>query len=349
MNILITGNMGYIGPVVSKHLRGKFPHAKLIGLDTCFFGHCLTSAKFLPERNIDHQYFLDVRDIDHLFLKNIDVIIHLAAISNDPIGNKFELITDEINHKATVNLAKKAAESGVKRFIFASSCSMYGAASVSPKKETDALNPISAYAKSKVSAEKGLSEIDSSEMIITALRFSTACGFSARTRLDLVLNDFVACAINDSKITVLSDGSPWRPMIDISDMALAMEWAITREYDSSSSYLAINVGADHWNFQVKDLAMAVAEIINNSEININKDAQPDKRSYRVNFELFKSLAPNHQPKKILQQSIEELYFGLNLVEFNDKNFRNSSFMRLKVLEDLIESKLINSELRWNLN
>jgi len=308
MNILITGNMGYIGPVVSKHLRGKFPHAKLIGLDTCFFGHCLTSTKFLPERNIDHQYFLDVRDIDHLFLKNIDVIIHLAAISNDPIGNKFELITDEINHKATVNLAKKAAESGVKRFIFASSCSIYGAASESPKKETDALNPISAYAKSKVSAEKGLSEIDS-----------------------------------------LSDGSPWRPMIDISDMALAIEWAIIREYDSSSSYLAINVGADHWNFQVKDLAIAVAEIINNSEIIINKDAQPDKRSYRVNFELFKSLAPNHQPKKILKQSIEELYFGLNLIKFNDKHFRNSSFMRLKVLEDLIENKLINSELRWNLN
>ncbi len=348
MKILITGNMGYIGPIVAKHFRERFPECFIVGLDTCFFGHCLTVKNFLPEHYIDEQFFMDVRAIEPSFLSSFDAIVHLAAVSNDPIGNKFESVTDEINHLATIRLAEIASEQGVKSFVFASSCSMYGNADDGEKKESDVLNPISAYARSKVAAEKGLGLINNSSMAITSLRFSTACGFSPRTRLDLVLNDFVACAISQNKITVLSDGSPWRPLIDVKDMARAIEWAVFRVKDNDSRYLAVNVGAELWNFQVKDLAASVARIIPNTLISINADALPDKRSYKVDFSLFKKLAPNHQPISTLDFSIKELYQGLDLIKFEDKNFRNSHFMRLKVLEDLMRKEYIDINLRWRI-
>ena len=170
---------------------------------------------------------------------------------------------------------------------------------------------------------------------------------SDRLRLDLVLNDFVANAVAAKKILILSDGSPWRPLINVKDMARAIEWAIQRDPDNGGSFLAVNIGSSEWNYQVKDLAEAVADIIPGVDISINKNAQPDKRSYKVNFDLFKSLAPKHQPQYDLVATIKELKEGLEGMNFNDPNFHNSRFIRLKVLSDLRERGLLDEQLKWS--
>lgn len=346
MRVLITGNTGYIGPVVYKHLHKALPGIEIAGYDNGYFAHCLTGAPRLPESAISVQHWGDVRDFPGALLDGVDAVIHLAAVSNDPMGSRFEKVTEDINFASSQAIAKLAQAHGVRRFIFASSCSMYGYAEGGPRKETDTLNPLTAYSRSKVATEQALSSMTDSGMVITSLRFSTACGWSDRIRLDLVLNDFVACAITAKEITVLSDGSPWRPLIDVKDMARAMEWALTRDPESGGHYLAVNVGADEWNYQVKDLAAAVAHAVPGTRVSINRDAPPDQRSYRVDFSLYRSLAPNHQPQTSLDQAISEIKAGLEMMHFSDANFRASQFMRLKVLEKHIDDKRLNEQLRW---
>ena len=344
VKILITGNMGYVGPEVVKYLRARHPDATLHGFDNAYFAHCLTGPPVLPERHLDEQFYGDVRDI-LLDLSGYDAVVQLAAISNDPMGNRYQAVTLDINQKTTVSLAKAAAAAGVKNFVFASSCSVYGIADGAARKEGDPLNPITAYAKSKIGAERELAEIDTG-MVVTCLRFATACGMSDRLRLDLVLNDFVACALGQGQITVLSDGSPWRPLIDVADMARAIDWAIDRPAEAGGRYLAINAGSDDRNYQVKDLANAVAKAVPGTGVSINTSAPVDSRSYKVDFALFRSLAPNHQPIVSLDQSITNLIAGLKAMNFKDTDFRSSGLMRLKVLQDHIDNGRLNENLEW---
>ena len=346
MKILITGNMGYIGPCVGRHLKSCYSDAQLVGLDMGYFASCLTNAAILPECKVDLQYFADVRKVPSDIFQDVDAVVHLAAISNDPMGNKFEDVTLDINYRSSINLAKMAKAAGVETFVFASSCSMYGSAEDQPRTEKSPLNPLTAYARSKVFTERELEPLADSDFKVTSLRFSTACGMSERLRLDLVLNDFVAGAVASKKITILSDGSPWRPLVNTKDMARAIEWAISRTSTNGGSFLAVNVGSDEWNFQVKDLAYAVKEVIPEVEVSINKDAEPDKRSYRVDFSLFKKLAPDHQPEIDLRSTVEELRDGLQSMGFEDANFRNSMFTRLKVLTHLREANLLTETLEW---
>jgi nucleoside-diphosphate-sugar epimerase len=346
MKILITGNMGYIGPSVVQRLRNSHPDSLLIGIDMGYFANCLTNAEILPECRVDLQYFKDVRNFPNCLLKDVDAIVHLAAISNDPMGNTFEDFTFEINYKASVELAKKAKEMGAKTFVYASSCSMYGSADDGPRTEKSLLNPLTAYAKSKIYTERDLEKLADKKFKVTSLRFSTACGMSERLRLDLVLNDFVAGAVASKKITILSDGNPWRPLINIKDMAKAIDWAINRDIANGGEFLAVNVGSDEWNYQVKNLAEAVAKVIPDVDISINKNALPDKRSYRVSFDLYKKLAPDYQPEFDLISSIIELKEGLEAMNFNDPDFRDSKFMRLRVLTDLRNKGLLTEKLEW---
>ena len=345
MKILITGNTGYIGPCVLRQLRQSYPRATLIGLDKGYFAHCLTNADILPECRADLQYFADVRQLRPEVLLGVDVVVHLAAISNDPMGRTFEEVTFDINFRASVELAKQAKLAGARAFVFASSCSMYGLADDAPRKETSPLNPLTAYAKSKVRTEVELQKLADKKFAVTCLRFATACGMSDRLRLDLVVNDFVACAVTSRNISILSDGTPWRPLIHVKDMARAFDWAIGRDA-AHGDFLAVNVGSDTWNYQVKDLAEAVAKVVPGVSISINKNAPPDNRSYRVDFALYKKLAPDHQPQVDLLTTIRELKTGLEAMGFNDPNFRGSRFMRLEVLKWLREKGMVDANLEW---
>ena len=347
MKILVTGNMGYVGPLVVKQLRNAHPDATIIGFDTGYFGSCLTGSEVLPECAVDAQHFGDMRKFPIQILDGVEAVIHLAGISNDPVGNTFEAVTMDINHRSTIRLAEAAKMSGAKHFVFASSCSIYGSAEDTPRTEESTVNPLTAYAKSKVFAERDLKPLAEAGFAVTCLRFSTACGWSDRLRLDLVLNDFVAGAIVSRKITVLSDGSPWRPLINVRDMARAADWAIGRDPSDGGTYLIVNVGSRDWNYQVRDLAEAVAREIPGVGLSINTKAPPDKRSYKVSFDLFERLAPKHQPQVDLIASIRELECGLEAMRFADAEFRNSRFIRLKVLTDLQDRGRVDESLCWN--
>lgn len=344
--IIITGNLGYVGPGVVKRLRKVYPDAELIGFDMGYFAHCLTNAPFLPEVVLNSQIYGDVRDFDPKILNDVDAIVYLAAISNDPMGNRFEDITMDINYRAAIKMAKSGKDKGVRSFVFASSCSVYGAADDYAKVESDTLNPLTAYARSKIEAEMDLEKLADNNFTVTCLRFATACGSSDRLRLDLVVNDFVAGAFTTKKIDILSDGTPWRPLINVLDMARAIDWAIARKNEIGGNFLAVNTGSNEWNYQVKELAEAVAEVVPGCRVTVNPEAPPDKRSYKVNFDLYKKLAPYHQPVLSLKPTIRKLYEDLNAMGFNDANYRQSSLIRLNVISSHITEGLLDEKLKW---
>ena len=346
VRIVITGNMGYVGSVLVRHLRAACPEAELVGFDSSYFAHCLTAANSFPESQLDAQHFGDIREFPPDLVRGADAVVNLAAVSNDPMGTRFEAVTEDINHKAGIRLAELAAASGVRNFVFASSCSVYGAAGSAARREEDELNPLTAYARSKVATEHSLGALAKAGMVVTCLRFATACGMSERLRLDLVLNDFVACALANSEITVLSDGTPWRPLIDVKDMARAIEWAIGRPADNGGPMLIVNAGSDVWNYQVRELAHAVAAQVAGTSVSINTAAPPDRRSYRVDFSRFATLAPRHVPQVSLEASIGALKAGLISMGFADRDFRNSQLVRLKVLESHIAAGRLLHSLRW---
>lgn len=322
------------------------PAAELAGFDTGFFAGCLIDQRRFPEAMLDVQHYGDVRRLRSAVLEGVDAVIQLAAISNDPMGKAFERVTGEINGEAVVENARRAKAAGAKAFVFASSCSVYGAGGERAKSESSDLNPLTAYARSKIAAEQGLRPLADSTFQITCLRFATACGFSPRLRLDLVLNDFVASALTLGRIVILSDGTPWRPLIHVKDMARAMEWAAMRPPESGGHFLLLNVGSNEWNYQVKELAEAVRVELGNVDISINKEAAPDKRSYRVDFGRFATLAPDHQPLETLHSAVRGLVGGLQASGFNDADFRDSNYIRLKVLTDLRSTGLLSEQLFW---
>lgn len=342
MNLLIIGNLGYIGPIVAKHFRARYPDAFIAGYDVGYFIRNYTFNGVVGDTLLNRQYFGDVRQFDSNILKGIDAVIYLAAISNDPMGNVFEEPTLEINYRSAVNIARQAKQAGVNRFVFASSCSVYGFADTLPRTELSEVNPLTAYAKSKVFAEQELEPLADENFIITCHRFATACGYSDRLRLDLVLNDFVASAITEKKITILSDGTPWRPLIHVKDMALAMNWSVER--NTGGNFLVINTGSNQWNYQIKDLAIAVQQLFEKVELSINKNAQPDKRSYKVSFDLYEKLASDYQPRVSLPDAVKDLKEGLLSIDFTDANFRQSSLMRLKTLQHLIDHDVVDNRL-----
>ncbi len=345
MKILITGNLGYVGPGLIKEFRSHYPSAQLIGYDAGYFAKHVTSTQIFPESYLDVQHFGDVRNFPESLLEGVDTVVSLAAISNDPIGNQFEQVTLDINYRANVKLAEMAKKAGVRKFIFASSCSVYGSASDAPRTEDSELNPLTAYAKSKIYSERDLEPLADDQFQITCLRFATACGMSERLRLDLVLNDFVAGAVTSGEITILSDGTPWRPLINVLDMARAIRWAHEREEANGGSFVVVNAGTDVWNYQVKELAYAVKEILPEISVSINLNAEPDKRSYRVSFAKFAEMAPDHQPIRDLNSSVQALIEGLREINFQDANYRGSLLMRLNVVRNLLGNGQLDNELR----
>ena len=345
-SILVTGNLGYVGPAVVAQLRASFPAARIVGLDAGFFAHCLTGAEALPERHLDAQLIADVREPPAGLLENVDTVVHLAAISNDPIGNLYEQVTRDINYGASVALARAAAIAGARQFVFASSCSVYGASGAEARDESSPTAPITAYARSKVEAEDELMGLASQELSVSCLRFATACGMSDRLRLDLVLNDFVASALTTGAIELLSDGSAWRPLIHVEDMARAIAWASARGSDGGEG-LRVNVGSDGWNVRIRELAEAVEAELDGVEVTFAEGAAPDTRSYRVDFSSFSALAPSHlQPRVGVEEAVRGVRDGLRRMGFQDARFREGPLMRLHTLSTLRSRGLLGADLRW---
>ena len=339
--ILVIGNQGYIGSVLTNYLKVNSKNQReIFGFDNGLFKDCFFGPK-KKEKKLRYQYFGDVREFDYNILKNIDNVIYLAAISNDPMGNKYVKPTRDINFQSAVSLAKKCREFSVKSFTFASSCSMYGFKN-NLKNENSKLFPLTPYAKSKIFAEKKLKKLSTKKFKIFSLRFGTACGVSPRFRLDLVLNDFVTSAIINKKIEILSRGDSWRPLIDVQDMCRAINWTISKHLNQN--FIAVNVGHLKCNYQIKDLAYAIKKKIPYLKISINNNNPPDKRSYKVDFSLFNKLAKGFLPRMKLEDSINEMIKFVKKSKFKKKKFRNSNFIRLNYLKKQIDKKKINMNL-----
>lgn len=335
--ILVIGNQGYVGSVLVENLK-KNTSNKILGLDCGIYSKLITS-KYNPDQFLDEHYNQDVRNFDPKILENIQVIIYLAAISNDPMGNRYESLTREVNYLSCLKIAKQAKKFGVEKFIFASSCSIYGFGGSDSKKEKDKLDPLTPYAKSKIDSEEALYKIADNKFKVICLRFATACGMSPRLRLDLVLNDFVANAILFKEINMLSDGSAWRPLISVYDMAKAIEWAIkSNNGEINENFLCLNTGSNNWNFKMIDLANEVSKIIGPIPIKIGSKKEVDKRSYKVDFTKFSNLAPEVNIDSKLDATIINLAKGIKNIKFLCKNFRDSDFIRLNMLKKYMKNK-----------
>ena len=352
---LITGNLGYIGPVLAQYIKKSEPSSVIVGFDSGLFRDSVIATKsYFDPPFVDVQFYGDIRNsfqIEEVFSAfKIDHVIHLAAVSNDPMGKEFESVTNDINHTAAIETAKLAIQKQCKSFVFASSCSVYGKGSDIPRTEKDQINPLTAYAKSKIATEISLHNLllqSGSDIQITCLRFATACGYSSRLRLDLVLNDFVATALSTGSINILSDGSPWRPLIDVEDMSKVLLWASQRT--NGDNYEIFNSGGLFCNYQVSDLALNVAKFLGREiHVNLNSDAPRDDRSYQVNFEKLHRMIPDeYKPTMSLLSSIDKLVTHLaSLPEFIHPDSRKH-LIRLAVLRDLKDKKLINDMLYWN--
>lgn len=336
MRILVTGNLGYVGSVVGPQLRRGGTGRYIIGYDYGLF------ADDNAGTGCDRQVRGDIRDISAEELDGVDAIVHLAAVSNDPIGQEFLAATEAINVAASVRLARLAQRARVSRFVFASSCSVYGAAGCELRTEQDPVRPLTAYAASKLAVENELARLACPTFKVTSLRFATACGASPAMRLDLVLNDFVACALQTGEIRLLSTGTQWRPLIDTADMGRAIEWGLQRDGDDC---VCVNAGSMRWTWRIGELASAVAAILGGVKVSIEPTAAPDSRSYRVSFASFEKLAPDHQPTGDLERSVGAIVNRIRELRLGSESFRSSRYIRLNHLRNLKGRGCIDDVLR----
>lgn len=336
MKILITGNNGYIGPVLFNEIKKKFPKSLVYGFDNNYF----------RKKNFsDIQYNGDIRNFPkEIFKNNIDAVVHLASLSNDPIGNKYENQTKQININATKRLIDLSKKNGCKTFIFASSCSVYGKYGDKSRDEKCKTQPLTGYAKSKIIIEDYLKKKTNKNFKSICLRFATACGASSNLRLDLVLNDFVFSALTKKKIMLNSSGNAWRPLIDVKDMSKSIIYSINNIY-KISKILIINVGSNESNFRIIDLAKKVKKNIKNITIE-TKNKINDKRSYKVCFDKYNKFKNNEFKHLSINQTISNLKKNINSLIKKNKNIKFNKFVRLKVLEEKIKAQKLTKNLRW---
>ena len=339
--VIVTGHNGFIGPHLVRLLKESGHYVK--GIDTNYFDD---SCKFSDYVEPDEEQIKDVRDIDISDLEGAYAICHLAGLSNDPMGALNENLTYDINHAASVRIAKLAKEAGVEKFIFMASCSMYGIADGDKAlDETADFAPVTAYAISKVNTEKDVKPMGDENFSVTFLRNSTAYGLSPKLRLDLVVNNLVGWAITTGKIRIMSDGTPWRPLVHAEDIARATVAVVEapKEQVNGKSW---NVGQNSENFQIKDVAKMVGEVIPNCEVEITGEHGGDSRSYRVDFSKIEKELPNFKPKWKLRAAIEDIYKGYKEFGMDDEHFNGDYFIRLKKLEYLVEQNKLDHDLIW---
>jgi nucleoside-diphosphate-sugar epimerase len=339
-HILLTGHAGYIGAVMSPMLRGE--GFAVTGLDTFFFEGCDLGE---PERDIPELH-RDLRDVCAEDLASFDAVIHLGALSNDPLGDLRPELTWEINHQATVRLAREAKIAGVQRFLYSSSCSIYGAAGDQPLTEEARTAPLTPYAASKVRAEEDLMKLAGPDFSPVIMRNATAYGFSPRLRADVVLNNLTCWAFTTGKIRIMSDGTPWRPLVHVGDIARAFVAALRAPANVIHNQ-AFNVGSNNQNYQVKDIAEIVREEMPGCEIEYCGTTGPDPRNYRVDFGKINRLLPEFRVHSDARSGVRELYESFARYGLTTDDFQGRRYTRLAHLKFLLETGRIDSALRWN--
>ncbi len=337
--VLITGHRGYIGSVMTPYLAGQ--GYQIVGLDTGYFNECTAVEDDLAVEELAK----DIRDVERSDLSDLYAVIHLAALSNDPIGNLDEDWTEDINHKATVRLASMAKAASVRRFLFSSSCIMYGMSSLETVDETAPLAPETAYARSKVTGEEALRALADSSFHPTYLRNGTVYGLSPRMRLDTVLNNLVAQAVTTGKVVVLSDGSPWRPVVHVEDVARSFHHVLEAPIELISNE-AFNNGADEFNLRVIDLAHIAAGVVEGAEVEVRSEASADQRTYRADFSKFARTFPDFHWKWSPTEGAKQLAADFKAIALAGSEMEGKKFVRLRWLNHLLASGALDDKLRW---
>lgn len=337
--VLVTGHNGYLGSIMAPHFAGN--GFDVVGLDTGYFDECAFVADRLPIPSIRK----DIRDLELEDLRGFYAVVHLAALSNDPIGNLNEHWTEEINFLASVRLAELAKASGVQRFLFSSSCIMYGLSQTLTVDENSPLAPGTTYARSKVKTEEALFEMANDAFSPVFLRNGTVYGVSPRMRFDTVFNNFMGSAVSAGKVVVYSDGTPWRPIVHVQDVARAF-LAVLGGASATVHNQAFNIGADHLNYQIGELARIAVDAVPEARLEVVADPGADQRTYRTDFSKFARSFPDFVFHWTPRQGALELREAFEAIGLNEQTFTDKRFTRLKWIRYLLDSGRLDDALRW---